>query len=286
MSKNITKELFSYSWPILFLGLLGGILYGIDSFAIGYFRSTLEVGFYNAAIPIALLLSIAPELFTRLFFPLMTKEYSKKNLEMIKELSQQVGKWIFMLNLPFFIIIILFPGAFINILFGQEYLIAENALRFLAIGVFFSSLTLLSHNLIAMMGRTKLILADLMVILVLNIILNIILIPKYGLNGAAFSTMICSIIFGLIFLFQAYHYLSIIPLRRKMLRIFIIIIIPTFLLIGIKQFVVMNTFSLILMSLFFFLSYILLIFLTGCLDKNDFMILKSVKEKLLRLKNI
>ena len=215
--KNIAKELFSYSWPILFLGLLGGILYGIDSFAIGYFRSTLEIGFYNAAIPIALLLNIAPELFIRLFFPLMTKEYSKKNLGVIKELSQQVGKWIFMLNLPFFVMIILFPGVFINLLFGQEYLIAENALRLLAIGAFFSSLTLLSSNLIAMIGKTRLMLADLTVILTLNVILNIILVPKYGLNGAAFSTMICGIIFGLIFLFQARHYTFIIPIRRKML---------------------------------------------------------------------
>jgi len=282
--KNLTKELFSYSWPLLFFGLLAGILYWIDSFAIGYFKSVLEVGFYNAAIPIALLLNIAPELFLKLFFPLINKEYSRKNFEVIKELSQQVGKWIFILNLPFLIIIMLFPGALINILFGQEYVIAENALRLLAIGAFFSSLTLLSSNLIAMVGKTKVMLADLVAILALNVILNIILVPKYGLNGAAFSTMICGIIFSLIFLFQVRHYTSIIPMRRKMLRIFIVALIPMGLLIGIKQFVIINTYSLILMSLFFFLSYILLMLLTRCLDKNDLMILRSVKKKLFKSK--
>ena len=282
--KNIMKELLSYSWPILFLGLLGGILYWIDSFAIGYFRSTIEVGFYNAAVPIALLLAIAPELFMRLFFPLITKEYSRKNFGMIKELSQQVGKWIFMLNLPLFIIMVLFPGIFINILFGQEYLIAETSLRILAIGALFSSLTLIASNLILMVGKTKIILMNLVGIFIINVVLNIILVPRYGISGAAFSTMICGVILGFIFIWQAYHYTSILPLRRKMLRIFIVALIPTILLIFIKKFIIINAFSLIMLGLFFLLSYTLLIFLTGCLDKNDFVVLKSFKRKLLKSK--
>ncbi|MCK5043466.1 flippase [Candidatus Pacearchaeota archaeon] len=284
IQKNITKELFSYSWPVLFLGLLGGILYSADSFVLGYFKSTLEVGFYNAAVPIALLLSIAPQLFTRLFFPLITREYSRRNIKIIKGLSQQVGKWIFILNFPFFIIMVFFPGVLINILFGKEYLIAENALRILAIGAFFSSLATISSNLILMMGKTKIFLINLISVFIFNITLNIILIPKYGLNGAAFSTMLSGIILSFVLLFQAHYYTSIWPLRRKMLRIFIVTLIPIALLRGIKQFIVINNLSLILMGLFFFLSYVLLIFLTGCLDKNDFMILRNIKKKIIRKK--
>ena len=280
--KNIFRELFSYSWPVLFFGLLVGILYGIDSFVIGYFRNAIEVGFYNAAVPIALLLSITPELFMSLFFPLITKEYSKKNLLTIKQLSQQVGKWIFIINLPIFIIIILFPGIFISILFGKEYLVAENALRILSIGALFSSLTLVASNLILMVGKTKTILINLIGISIFNIILNIILVPRYGINGAAFSTMLSGIILGMLFLFQANSYTSIIPIRRKMLGILIVALIPAFILFYIKRFLMINILSFVLMSLFFFLSYVLLIFLTGCLDKNDFMILRNMKEKVFR----
>jgi len=279
---KIMKEVFSYSWPIIFIGIISSFLYWIDSFAIGYFRGVSEVGFYNAAVPIAALLYIAPTLFIQLFFPLITKEYARKKFKIIKELSKQVGKWIFILNLPVFLISILFPGAIINLLFGSEYIIAENALRFLAIGMFFSSFFMISNNLISTIGKSKLILIDMTIVSIINIILNIILVPKYGINGAAFSTMISLIILSLIFLFQTKHYLSIVPVRKKMFKILIISLIPLSLLIFIKQFIIINLLSLILLSSLFFLLYLLLIFITKCLDKNDFMILRAIKKRIIK----
>jgi len=278
--KNIAKEFFSYSWPVLFFGFFGGILPWIDSFVIGYFKGASDVGFYNAAIPLVFLLGISQELFVPLFFPLITREYAKKNFKLVKELTKQIGKWIFLLNLPLLIMIILFPGALINIFFGSEYLFAANALRILVIGAFFANITVLSVNLISMVGKTKVILINTLITCVFNTILNIFLVPKYGIDGAAFSTTISWIFFGIIFVFQANHYTSIIPLRRKMLRILIISFIPTFLLIFTKQFIRINLISIILLGVFFYLSYFLLIFLTKCLDKNDFIVLKSIWKKI------
>ncbi len=278
---KISKELFSYSWPLLFFGFIILMFNLTDSFVIGYLKTVKDVGFYNVAVNISLLLVIIPELFIHLFFPLVTKEYSKNNFKLIKELSQQVGKWIFILTLPLLILILLFPGALINILFGSQYLIAENALRFLSIGIFFAVICTISRNLLSMLGKSKLILFDIILASTINIILNFILISKYGINGAAIATMVSIIFLNLIFLFQARHYLSFIPLRRKVINVFIVSIISTTLLILIKtQFTVINIFNLILFSSFFIFSYIILMFVTSCLDKEDIMILKAIKGKL------
>lgn len=275
------KEFISYSWPIMFTGIIWSLFYWIDSFSIGYFKTVLEVGFYNAAVPIALLMIVAPELFMQLFFPMINREFSNKNWSVIKQLSQQVGKWIFIINLPIFLIIILFPGAIINTLFGSDYLIAENALRILAFGFFISSLFNISGNLINMLGKSKLILMNIVIASIINIILNAMLVPKYGINGAAISTTIVWILFSIAFLIQANYFISIIPIRRKIFKILLISLIPLCLLIFIKQFVTINLISLILLGLLFLLSYLLLIFITGCLDKNDFMILRSLKRKVI-----
>jgi len=148
VKSEITKKLFSYSWPIMFLGLVLALFSWIDSFTIGYFKSAADVGVYNAAVPIAVLLEISPALFLQLFFPLITREYSRKNLNLIKKLSKQIVKWILILNLPFAILMILFPGALINLLFGSEYIFAENSLRMLSIGVLFYSIFIISENLL------------------------------------------------------------------------------------------------------------------------------------------
>jgi len=282
IKRQINKSFFSYSWPMLFFGVISISLYWIDSFVIGYFKNAENVGFYNAAVPIALLLNLAPELFMQLFFPLITKEYSRKKFELIKQISKQVGKWIFIINLPVFLLMILFPGAIINLLFGQNYIVAENSLRFLAIGGFFSSIFLISNNLLSAIGKSKLALLDMVIVLVINAILDIIFVQKYGITGAAFATMLSQIVLYSLFLFQAKHYLSIVPVRKKMLRIAIVMLIPLGLLLLIKQFITITIINLILIGLFFFLFYFFLILITGCLDKNDFMIINTIKKKIFR----
>jgi stage V sporulation protein B len=284
ISKNeklrVRKSFLSYSLPLMFTGIISSLFYWIDSFCIGYFKDATQVGFYNAAVPIVLLMMFVPELFTQLFFPLINREFASRNIETVKQLSKQVGKWIFIFNLPLLFIFILFPGAIINVLFDSEYLIAGNALRILSIGYFFSSLFYLSNNLLAMTGRSKLLLIDLAITTILNLILNIFLVPRLGIDGAAISTTIVWVLLSFSWFFQSRYFTKIIPLRRKMVKIFFVSLVPLFLLIFLKQIVEINLLSMALLGSLFILTYVLLIFITGCLDRNDTMILKSLKEKL------
>lgn len=277
---RVFKELLSYSWPLLFVGLIWKIFSWSDSFVIGYFQNVADVGIYNAAVPIAALLSMASLIFLQLFFPMVTRIYSTGKKETVKQLSQQIGKWLLAINIPLFILILLFPGAFLNILFGKEYLVAENALRLLSIGFFFITFSDIPNKLIAMSGRSKLIFIDMIFMSVVNLALNILLIPKYGINGAAFSTMTSSILLTLIFLFQTKKILNIFPLRRKIINLFTAAIISAGLLLYLRSFIEVTLISLILLSLFFGGLYFLLILLFGGLDRNDLMILGNVLSRL------
>jgi len=278
--KQITNNLFSYSWPIIIIGTIGNIMYWIDSFSIGYLKSAVDVGFYNAAVPIAMLFAIASDIFAQLFFPLITREYSANNLKLIKELTKQISKWIFIINLPLFLIILLFPGTIINVLFGSEYLVAENALRILAIGSFFLSISVVSTHLLSMIGKSKFMLYNLLAFSVINLLLNIALVNLYGINGAAFSTMLCTILSGSVFVYQAYKYLKVIPFKKNMLKIFFISIIPLLIVVILRYFIPLNLLSLALIGFLFVTLYFLLIYFAGCLDENDKIVLKAVYRKI------
>ncbi len=278
-NKRLVREMFSYSWPLVFFTISIFLFHQEDSFMIGILKNVEDVGFYNAAVPISLLLMTSVSLFSFMFFPIITQQYAKGNKENVRQLSQQTGKWVYMLSLPLFILLIIFPGVFIKILFGKEYLIASNALRFLSIGAMFANLSDVSKMLLSMKGKSKLILKDILFVLTLNTLLNLILIPLYGITGAAIATMISFIILGLIFAFQSWKILGIVPLRRKMINITFIALIPTGLLLLIKQFIEINLFTLIVLGILFISLYILLILVTGCLDKNDKLILDLIKEK-------
>ncbi|MCU0642062.1 MAG: oligosaccharide flippase family protein [archaeon] len=278
---EIMKEVFSYSWPLLFLGFFTSVFYWLDTFAIGFFRTTMEVGIYNAAIPLSLLLFFVPELFTQLFFPMITKEFSRKNVRLVREMTQQVGKWIFALNLPVLMIMVLFPGVVLNVFFGSEYLAAEMSLRLLAIGALFASVTGLSTNLLSAIGKSRLIFYNFVAAAIVNFVLNWMLVPDYGMVGAAFATMITYFVLGTMALVQARRYTKIIPVRRKMGRIFMI----SLLLGGIVWFVSNNIEGiglggLIVIGALYFAAYLALMFSTKSFDKNDFGIMKSTMVKL------
>ena len=59
----VRKEVFSYSWPIMFTGIFISLLYWTDSLVIGYYMDATSVGIYNAAIPIIALFWFIQELF-------------------------------------------------------------------------------------------------------------------------------------------------------------------------------------------------------------------------------
>ena len=276
---EIVSSLFSYSLPLVLSGLTLTLFGEIDTFAIGYFKDMVQVGIYNSALPISVLLGIVPALLIPLFFPLITKEFAKKNNDLITQMSKQVVKWIFILNLPFIILMVIFPGAIINLFFGADYLSAAMSLRFLSIGTFFYSIFIISENLLSMAGKTKIVFFNILTAAILNLILNIILVPKYGISGAAFSTMVSYILWGTLSFIQTRRHLAIVPFRRKIIQILLISLIPTFLLIFIKQFFPLNTLTLILQGVLFFLLYTFLVIALGGLDKNDYMIINTIKKK-------
>ena len=288
---QILTNLISYSVPIMFFGIISNIFYWTDSLVIGFFKTTIDVGIYNAAIPLAALLTLAPELFIQLLFPIITKEYAKKNLDLIKKLSIQIGKWIFIINLPIFFLMIFFPGTIINFFFGDEYLSGINSLRFLLIGNLFFSIFIISNKLLEMVGKSKILLTDLLIAGALNLILNIILVPKNyifgienlnGINGAAIATTISMILFNLLLMFHARYYTSVIPIGKEFFRIFLISLIPLSILFILRSAIQLTAFSMIVLTIFFLLTYVLSLFLFRGLDKNDLIILESMKNKFLK----
>lgn len=286
--KEIRKNLIFYSLPMMFSGIIFTIFYWIDTFVIGFVLSrqispsggAQYVGFYNAAIPIVALLSIVPDLLLQLFFPLITKEFAQDKLQTIKELSKQVSKWIFFLNLPLFLIMFFFPEQIIFLLFGEEYLIVSNVIRILSISAIFSSLGFIPQHLILMKGKSNFILKVLIVVSLFNLILDFILVPKYGMAGAALATMTIWIVYNVILILKTKNLFSFTPYRKKMLNPLLFLTPFIISLIILRKNISLDIIPFILLSVIFFIIYLFLLFITKSFDEYDISILKSIRSKI------
>ncbi len=156
--KKLFGELFSYSWPLAFVGLLFSMFYWTDSLILGYFMNSEIVGLYNAAITLVSLFVMAPDLFSQLFLPVVSKELSRNNREVIQTITKQITKWIYALNIPVFAMIFIFPEVLLGLLFGNEFNGAQSTLRILALGGIFAGFLNTFTNLLSAKKETKLIL--------------------------------------------------------------------------------------------------------------------------------
>jgi O-antigen/teichoic acid export membrane protein len=118
------------------------------------------------------------------FAPQIADLYRRGNLERLARLYAVVTSWTLRLSLPGFVVLVLFPRPLLHI-FGRGYAGAATVTIVLAVGQMFDVATGPTGYMLVMSGRPYLTMANNLFALVLNIGLNLLLIPHFGIRGAA-----------------------------------------------------------------------------------------------------
>jgi len=279
----IFKEVLIYSWPIAVVGLLYGLLYWVDSLVIGYYKDASLIGTYNVAITIISLFGIAPDLFIQLLFPFVSGKLAAKKGEIIKEVSTQIIKWVFLINIPLLFLLFAFPETIIKIIFGPASTSAAPALRILTISGIFTSFISIFTNLISAAGKTRVILYWFMAFTTINLALGIYLVPIFSLAGAAYATTISSTLFFIASFTYVKKQYSFYPINKSLLRftIYCLLLITAFIFIGnyldFASYFIQLTYFIV-----FILGYAFLVFYSKILNHDDIEIIKSIFNKILR----
>jgi len=275
------RELFSFSWPLMFVGVLALITGLTDTLMLGYFESTYDVGIYNAALPTASLMGIAAGSFAIIFMPVISELYSKDKIEELRKTYSTVTKWIVSLVFPGFLLMFLFSRPILRILWGSEYVIGAIALSILAFGYLISACAGLSGGVISAFGRTKQILGIGSVGASANFALNLYLIPLYGINGAAVATASSIIVTSILSLGVVYHISKLQPFRLSYLKPVLTSTMAALLVYAITEtlFEPVSSYVLIPMFFVFLIVYFFLLLLFKGFEKEDLMIMKAIEER-------
>lgn len=206
------KRLLSFSWPLFFVGFFNLILVQINTLMLGYFKSSGEVGIYGAAQRTAFLIIIVLGSFNDIFAPIISDLYNRKEQEKLNNLFKIVTKWIFTASLPLFLILVLFSREILG-LWGSEYTAGTVCLVIICVAQLINCSVGSVGYMIMMTGRTKVNLINTLAMFVVTIIAGLILIPRYGILGAAFSTAVSITFINLISLVEIYVILKMHPYR-------------------------------------------------------------------------
>jgi O-antigen/teichoic acid export membrane protein len=278
---SVDKELFSYSFPLLFAGIAGLVMGWTDTLMLGYFASSANVGIYNAALPTAQLIRSIPAAFVAIFFPVISELYARNKIDDLRRTYSVVTKWMLALIFPAFLLVLLFPGQIIKILFGVEYIAGATALSILVFGFMIGMVVGPAGEVLGTYGRTKTVMTISYIGAIINFLLNFLLIPIYGVNGAAIATgFSLAFLYVLNFLF-AYRIAKVQPFRLSYLKIILASLTAVSVVYLLTRYVIgVSPFALIAMLFVFLILYFFLLLLFKSFEEADLMIMRAIDQKL------
>ncbi len=187
-SLSLIRPIVSASWPFALSGLMGAVLLNTDTVLIGWLLDITNVGYYSAAQRIALLAYVIPGLTATAFFPSMAKFFEDK--ERRKILLEKLATLQILIALPLTIGSYLLAEPIITLFYGQEYTPAILSFQIMSLTFLPVFLQTIFSNTIFSINEEKKLFLSSIVGIIGNLTLDIILIPRWGIAGAALATVL------------------------------------------------------------------------------------------------
>jgi O-antigen/teichoic acid export membrane protein len=180
--------LLRFSLPVAFGGVLYGFAERVDILMIGLYRPEADVGFYAAASALARVQIVLAAAMIPVFSTLGAEAAGRDDRDEITRLMRLACRWMLILALPVAVATMLFARGALSLLFGPEYEVAAPTLRWLVAAYLIPTLAGPVGLFLDSLGKTHWSLANMIVRTGLNVLLNLVFIPRWGIVGAAFAT--------------------------------------------------------------------------------------------------
>lgn len=275
------KELFNFSLPLLFTLTLLLIMQWTDVLMLGYFDAAVNVGIYSAALNTCILLNFIKNAFGFIIPPTISELYSRKKIKEIGKIYKISTRWIFSIVFPIFLLFILFPDNILIIFFGKEFVSGSVPFMILSLGYLIVAIFGITYYIITAMGRTKINFYLTSMAAASNLILNLILIPAYGMLGASVAMTFSLFMRFLLSLVFVYSKTGKQPIDMNYLRPLFSSILSVFILYFLIKniFGTKNIFVLIGSFILYLLLYGFLLVFTKSIKKEDMLIIRSIENK-------
>lgn len=203
-------ELLQYSWPLFGASLLNRTNTHTETLVLGILSSSEQVGFFTVSFKIAVTLTVIFQSINAIMAPFIAEIYSRGNIDRLAYQLKAVTRWIFTLTLPVALVIFLEAPDIMAVL-KPEYIAGTPILQMLTLSHLASVMVGPVAVLLTMTRYARLNLLDLFLTLILSLILDFLLIPRYGAFGAAIAGTVSITFVNVLRLVQVYQNLGIHP---------------------------------------------------------------------------
>ena len=184
------RSYLSYGLPLTPTSAILWIISSSDRYMISYFKGVTDAGIYSAAYTISWYTVFLVSPITRLLFPTVAKSYDEQNLVETRNYMRYSLKYFLMIAIPSAFGLSILARPILRVLTTSEFISGDVIVPFIAFGGVLFGISEMNVFIIHLVKKTRLVFILLMSAALLNIVLNLILIPRLGIVGAAVATLI------------------------------------------------------------------------------------------------
>jgi O-antigen/teichoic acid export membrane protein len=216
-SSTMRPGLFRYSVPMSLNRMLLYVNNQTEIFVLGVLRPAGSLGIFGVARRLSILMSALLTSVTVVFNPMIADLHHRDQGQELEQLFKTSTRWLFTVGLPVCLMESLFARDILH-LFGREFAAGASALTILAVGQLVNVGTGTVDAMLAMVGRARLSLLNSLLFLGLSLALDFVLIPPWGLVGAAIANSSAVVVVNVLRLIQVRVLLEMTPYDRRFLR--------------------------------------------------------------------
>ncbi len=198
--KELVLPILKTASAILLASFFGPFMLQIDTIMLGWWKGVAEVGRYAAAQRIIFLLLVLPDILSLTIFPMLSRLVKEGNAARLQALVERAFSVLFAIALPLLLGGVILASPLLLFLYGEEYVSSALTLQILLLTLFWLFPRGVVYNIVLAHDRRFVMASSAALGAVTNVILNVILIPRYGGAGSAIATF-CAVCVnrGLIF---------------------------------------------------------------------------------------
>lgn len=187
------NRLLKDSTPIMLSTVTMFLLNWVAVIILGRYTNEAQVGIYNTAFKIGLSVQLVMLTINIIIAPKVADLYHNKKNEALKTFIHQSTWLITIITFPLALFVIIFNHWLLGF-FGEEFVIQGSfALIIITISTLINAVTGNVDQILNMTGNQKSFFRVIFLALVINVVFNLIFIPKFGINGAALACLVATI---------------------------------------------------------------------------------------------
>lgn len=186
---KIAKSMLQDSWPLIIVSAFTVIYSKIDQVMIKSFIDAKAVGLYDASVKLSEIWYFIPTTIVNSIFPAFVNAEKESDLKLENRIKK-VSVLLLIISIGIATIVTIMSDYIINLIYGKEYAESSLVLKIYVWSLISTSFNLILNQYLIIKNKRKTIIAISFLSVLTNIILNVIMIPKFGISGAAWATFI------------------------------------------------------------------------------------------------